>query len=185
MAGDGPIDIMQDFADLYAREEMLAFFDFTIGRGEAPPISGLCRISKPKGSATSSHYLSLTFVIDAPDEATRKAAQEALDQLEPDRVRKALPEIREVITVPTINSGSENYVVQADLLMQAAPGRPFIVQQLVPTIERTTGLKMTDFVWWQTTPSGSAKAAAAPSPEPEGSMVSRLSKYLKQQLGLE
>jgi hypothetical protein len=185
-ASDGPIDILQDFANIYAREEMLAFFDFAIDRSSGPAVTGLCRISRPKSAATGSHYLSLTFVVDAPDDEARQLAQAALDALEPEAVRQALPEIREVIAVPTINSSSESFIMQADLLMQMDPPRAFIAQQLVPLLGRLTGFKVTDFVWWKTpAPGASVAGAAPPTPVDAGdSLVARFSKYLRQQLGL-
>jgi hypothetical protein len=183
-AADQPIDLLQDFASLYAREEMLAFFDFGIDRGGAPAVSGLCRLSKPKAAAAGSQYLSLTFVVDTPDEKARSAAEAALDRIAPQPLQTMLPEVREVVAVPSIDSSPESYVVQIDLLMHGESSRPFIAGQLVPVIARLGGLKVIEFVWWEAAPAARTPAAPAKGPAESGSLVTRLSRYLKEQLGL-
>jgi hypothetical protein len=184
-SSDGQIDLMQDFASLYAREEMLAFFDFALDRPAAPAVSGLCRISQPKSGGTGSHYLSLTFIVDTPDDAARTMAQRALDKLEPDALSKALPEIREVIIVPSINASSDSYVAQADLMMRVEPPRAFIAAQLVPALGRLTGFKIVEFVWWEA-PKTASKAAGSDAGRSTGtsSLASRLSQFFKEQLGI-
>jgi hypothetical protein len=179
-----PIDILQDFASLYAREEMMAFFDFGIDRGGAPPVSGLCRLSKPKNPRAGGQYLSLTFVVDTPDDAARGAAQAALDRIAPEPLRSMLPEVREVVAVPSIDTTPESYVVQLDLMMHADPTRPFLSGQLVPAIARLSGLKVVELVWWDNPPVA-PKGPAAAGPVTAGSLVARLRRYLKEQLGGE
>jgi len=185
-AGDGRIDLMQDLTKLYQREEMLAFFDFQIERAGRDPIAGICRISRPKDAASKVRYLSLTFVIDTPDEAARDAALVALDRIAPAPLRSALPEIREVLPVPSLSGADESLVTQIDLLVQTDPARAFIAGQLVPAVGRLAGLNVSDFVWWEApkAPPTSPPKAAAPAAAPEESLVGRLRRFLKDQLGI-
>jgi hypothetical protein len=190
-SADQPIDLMQDLANLYAREEMLAFFDFTVECRNGAPVCGLCRIARPKQASSGAHYISLTFVVDTPDEAARAAAQTAIDRIAPQPLRAVLPEVREVIAVPSINSTPDSYVAQADLLMHSDPTRPFITGQLVPAVAKLARMTVTDLTWWSSSPAAPRKDAPAtaksrpPLAEAQGSLVTRLSTYLKQQLGLQ
>lgn len=191
-AADGRIDLMQDLTKAYQREEMLAFFDFRIERAGREAVSGICRISRPKDAASRVRYLSLTFVVDTPDEAARDAALTALDRIAPAPLRSALPEIREVLPVPSLSGADESLVTQIDLLVQTDPARAFIAGQLVPALGRLAGLKVSDFVWWETPKPAAAapappRAASAPQAQaaaPEQSLVSRLRRFLKDQLGM-
>lgn len=183
-AGDGRIDLMQDLTRLYQREEMLAFFDFHIAHPGRDPVAGLCRISRPKDAATKVRYLSLTFVVDTPDEAARDTALAALDRIAPEPIRRALPEIREVLPVPSLSGADESLVTQIDLLVQTDPARAFIAGQLVPAIGRLAGLEVSDFVWWEAPkapPTSPPEAAAAAAQDQ--SLVGRLRRFLRDQLG--
>jgi len=188
--GDGRIDLMQDLTKLYQREEMLAFFDFQIERPNRDAVAGICRISRPKDAASRVRYLSLTFVVDTPDEAARDAALTALDGISPNALRSVLPEIREVLPVPSLSGSEESLVTQIDLLVQTDPARAFIAGQLVPAVGRLAGLKVSDFVWWETpkpapaTGAASAGAAKPAAPAPDQSLVGRLRRFLKDQLGI-
>ncbi len=65
------IDLRQELIDLYADEQMLAFFEFTLERPGNEALSGLCRIARPKPHSSTLRYLSLIFLVDTPDSATR------------------------------------------------------------------------------------------------------------------
>ncbi|MCK6555561.1 hypothetical protein L6Q96_13430 [Candidatus Binatia bacterium] len=189
-ASDGRIDLMQDFTRLYQREEMLAFFDFRIAPPGREAIGGLCRISRPKDAASKVRYLSLTFVVDTPDEAARQAAMTALDRIAPAPLRQTLPEIREVLPVPSLSGSDESLVTQIDLLVHTDPARAFIAGQLVPVIGRLAGLEITDFVWWEapkappTSPPKAAAPTSARAAAADVSLVGRLRRFLRDQLGI-
>ncbi len=151
------IDILQEFVDLYAREEMLAFFDFTLERAGRDPISGLCRISKPKSGRSKLQYLSLTFVVDTPDDDSRTRIRSALEKLDGEAMKEHVPAVVEVVPVPSLGTSSESYVTQADILLNAEPDEKFVSTQLVPAVRALTELKAAEVVWW-----GDRAAAAAP-----------------------
>lgn len=155
------IDIVQEFVDLYKQEEMLAFFEFRIGgpRGTA----GLCRISRQKGDAAGTRYLSLTFLVDAPDDTSRAAADAALNRLDDAAMQAALPTIAAVVPIPVMIHGGENYVRQVDVMLRA-PGevsKAFVNDRLLPVVFRLSGITTTAVEWWD------ESAAAAPSKSAE------------------
>ncbi len=64
---EGIIDLRQELIDLYASEQMLAFFEFTLAHPGNEALSGLCRIAQPKPHRSTLRYLSLIFLVDTPD----------------------------------------------------------------------------------------------------------------------
>jgi hypothetical protein len=168
-------DIVQEFVDLYKREEMLAFFDFTLEREGRDPISGLCRISQPKRGKSKMRYLSLTFLADTPDADARAAVQAVLASLEGSGLKASLPEVFEVVLVPVMSAGGENYVGQIDLLLDRDldTDRRFLSVRLLPAIRQCTGAKAGEMVWWD-----SAESRPTPPAERTGSLLSRLMQLL-------
>jgi len=149
MAGDR-IDIVQQFVDLASHEETLAAFDFTVPSATGADVSGLCRVSKPRGRVGGLAYLSLVFVADAADEAARGAIDAALSEFESLPVRTALPMVQDVVPLPAMTQGGESYVRQIDLLFQAHvdPGMPFVRDRLLPMLRRHVTLTVGDVIWW-------------------------------------
>jgi hypothetical protein len=145
---DERIDIIQDFVDLYQHEETLAFFEFQCRRTGGDPVSGLCRISKPKGGTM--RHLSLTFMVDTPDERTRDGVDEVLARIEGDTFRTALPPVAAVVAAPPISSDAENYVRQLDIMLQGPidSGKPFIAEQLMPVLQEFHDGEASALVWW-------------------------------------
>jgi hypothetical protein len=163
---DEPIDIMQEVIDLYGREEMLAFFDFGIERAGQAPLSGICRISKPKDQGQL-RYLSLVFVVDTPDVASQRFVPKLLGKLDSDALRAHVAELAEAVVMPASASRPENYVQQIDLLLDAdvEPDQSFISAKLLPAIRNLTGLHTSELVWWNETSPSAAKPAAQRAPD--------------------
>lgn len=160
MKEDEVIDITQQFVDLYAREEMLCFFDFAIARPGEPELSGLCRISKPKQDQSSLRYLSMVFVVDTPDQKSRREVPSVFTRLEGDSLKAFVAEVAEVLAVPAPSAHSENYVHQIDVLLDAdtEPDERFVSAMLVPAVRTLSGLRTNEIVWW-----GDADPQRAPS----------------------
>ena len=177
MPDDGRIDIFQEFVSLSNQEQMLAFFDFQL-EASGRLLSGLCRVSKPKGSDRSTSYVSLTFVVDTPDEPARRAIEGALANLETDTLKAAVPGVQELLSVPVIDVGADNYVQQADVLLERGikPDEMFLGQRLIPAIQKITRIKAADVVWWETSAAPPASAKPAPA-QPEGSLLSSIRQY--------
>ncbi len=177
-----PIDIIQEFVDQYAREEMVAFFDFVVEREAQQPVSGLCRIARPKGGGSEMHYLSLSFVADTPDDEARATARAALGKIDGPALRQAVHEVAEAIPVPSFGVGPESCLAQIDVLFQADPDRQLIAQQLIPAIQRIAQLRAADIVWWDAVPAADAPSAS-PGPAAAGSsLVGRLRGQLRHYL---
>jgi hypothetical protein len=179
MSDQRPIDIMREFVDLYGAEEMLAFFDFGIERPGKGAIAGLCRLSRPKSSGARMQYVSLTFVVDTPDEDARNAVGAVLERIDADGLRRAVAEVSDVVAMPGIGDASQTYVAQADILLDTAPDKQFIALRLLPAIRRLMQVKPTEVVWW-----AEPVAPATPSHHPavsaqsEASLVGSIKSYL-------
>jgi hypothetical protein len=186
---DQRIDIMQELVELNQHEEMLAFFEFNLERPGSEPVAGLCKISKPKGGGDRLPYLSLTFMVDTPDDASTATVETALAQLERDAFKASLPSVVEVVTVPSMTSGSENSVRQLDIMLaeHVDPGQPFIMDRLLPALRSFAGLQAKQVVWWDTaTESPAAPHNEATSAEAApASLLNNLRAYLKRLVDAE
>jgi len=145
-----PIDIFREFIDQYAREDMLAFFEFTVNLAGQGLVPGLCRISQPKAGSSRLKYLSLTFVIDTPEEETRPPLQKVLSRIEETKLRTILPQVAGVVPTPTIYTGSEHYIKQIDVLLSdnSIPDQGFILEKLVPALREITQIEISEVSWW-------------------------------------
>lgn len=177
MSDQKPIDIMQEFVDLYGKEEMLAFFDFSIERPGMQAIAGLCRISRPKSSGAKMQYLSLTFVVDTPDESARDAVAAVLERIDADRLRRAVTGVSEVVSMPSMGGTAQTYVAQADILLDTVPDKQFIALRLLPAIRSLMQVKPTEVVWWSEPAATPSPHAAVPA-ESDASLVGSIKAYL-------
>ncbi len=172
-----PIDIIQEFVELYTHEETLAFFEVQISAEGESKVSGLCRISRPKSADARGKYISLTFTFDTPDEKARSTVDAALAKLEGEHLRELLPTIAAVVPLPPLTQNSETYVRQLDLMLEGHidPGKLFIAGRLLPAVQRVARLTPSAVVWWDE----AANAAAASPAEPEAAgLADRLKQYL-------
>lgn len=179
MSDSKPIDIVQEFAELSSKEDFLAFFDFTLARPGRQPVSGLCKISKPKSGGGQPKYLSLTFIVDTPDDDAGNRIDDVLRTMADSELQRTLPQVTEVVLLPSISSDHDTYVRQTDVLLAPSidPGRFFVAERLVPAICSATQFTITEIVWWdEMDPAGSPDQA-------EASLTSRLRKYVTAQWG--
>ncbi len=146
------IDIGQEIIDLYAGERTLAFFDFGLERPGKESLVGLCRIAQPKDHTATLSYLSLSFLVDTPDAASRTAVREALSAVAGETLKAAIPEITDLVSGPSQMAGSESYMVQMDLLLEGGADERSILTQLVPAIARLAQLQTTRLEWWKESP---------------------------------
>ncbi|NKC15331.1 MAG: hypothetical protein GKR94_25000 [Gammaproteobacteria bacterium] len=86
---EGIIDLRQELIELYAGEQMLVFFEFTLEHPENEALSGLCRIAQPKPHRSTLRYLSLIFLVDTHDSANRPVVRKALARLEGSALKTA------------------------------------------------------------------------------------------------
>ena len=159
----GVIDLRQELIDLYAGEQMLAFFEFTLERPGNDDLSGLCRIARPKPHRSTLRYLSLIFLVDTPDAATRLVVQKALARLEGSALKTAVPGMTDGAILSSLHSSTENYVAQTDLLLESEVNKAFITTQLIPAITHIAQLHLTHVEWWEESRSLTAPPANTPS----------------------
>lgn len=176
------IDVMQELVELYQHEELLAFFEFSIERPGAAPVNGLCKISKPKAGDAATRYLSLTFMADAPDDASTATIEAAFAGLDRDAFQHALPSVDAVVPVPTMTRGAELHVRQYDLMLNPRldPGETFVMERLLPALRSFAGLHAHHVVWWDGKAQRPAEGADAAAAAPEArSVLGSLRSYLK------
>ena len=177
---EGVIDLRQELIDLYASEQMLAFFEFTLERPGNEALSGLCRIAQPKPHRSTLRYLSLIFLVDTPDSATRLVVQKALARLEGNALKTAVPGMTDGAIISSLNSSTENYIAQTDLLLESEVNKAFITTQLIPAIARIAQLHLTHIEWWEESRSLAAPPADAPSPP--SSLLATVRDWLRRSL---
>ena len=177
---EGIIDLSQELIDLYAGEQMLAFFEFTLERPGDDDLSGLCRIARPKSDRSTLRYLSLIFLVDTPDSATRLVVQKALARLEGSALKTAVPGMTDGAIVSSLSSSTENYVAQTDLLLESEVNKASITTQLIPAIARIAQLHLTHVEWWEESRSLAAPPADTPSSLP--SLLTTVRDWLRRSL---
>ena len=177
---EGIIDLRQELIDLYAGEQMLAFFEFTLERPGNEALSGLCRIAQPKPHRSTLRYLSLIFLVDTHDSATRLVVQKVLARLEGSALKTAVPGMTDGAIISSLNSSTENYIAQTDLLLDSEVNKAFITVQLIPAIARIAQLHLTHVEWWEESRSLAVPPADAPSPP--SSLLATVRDWLRRSL---
>ena len=155
---------------LYAGEQMLAFFEFTLERPGNEALSGLCRVAQPKRHRSALRYLSLSFLVDTPDSATRPVVRKALALLEGVALKTAVPDMTDGAIISSLNSSTESYIAQTDLLLGSEVNKAFIMTKLIPAIARIAQLHLTHVEWWEESPPSRLPSArfALPAVLPAG-----------------
>ena len=174
------IDLRQELIALYAGEQMLAFFEFTLERPGNEALSGLCRIAQPKRHRSALRYLSLIFLVDTPDSATQLVARKALALLEGAALKTAVPDMTDGAIISSLNSSTESYIAQTDLLLGSEVNKAFIMTKLIPAIARTAQLHLTHVEWWEESPPPASPPLASPSPQ--SSLLATVRDWLRQSL---
>ena len=174
------IDLRQELIALYAGEQMLAFFEFTLERPGNEALSGLCRVAQPKRHRSTLRYLSLSFLVDTPDSATRPVVRKALALLEGVALKTAVPDMTDGAIISSLNSSTESYIAQTDLLLGSEVNKAFIMTKLIPAITRIAQLHLTHVEWWEESPPSASPPLASPSPQ--SSLLATVRDWLRQSL---
>ena len=174
------IDLRQELIALYAGEQMLAFFEFTLERPGNEALSGLCRVAQPKRHRSALRYLSLSFLVDTPDSATRPVVRKALALLEGVALKTAVPDMTDGAIISSLNSSTESYIAQTDLLLGSEVNKAFIMTKLIPAIARIAQLHLTHVEWWEESPPSASPPLASPSPQ--SSLLATVRDWLRQSL---
>jgi hypothetical protein len=150
MTENKSVDIMQEFVGLFEKEDMVSFFDFQHTVQEKESVSGFCKITKPKKGTTELNYLSLVFIIDSPDAETRSSISDAMKKFNEDSLKKYLPAIKTVISMPAMDAAPETYLKQVDIIFETrfTADKRFIFEELYPAIRDVTHFNVEEMSWW-------------------------------------
>lgn len=178
------IDLYREFIDVFRKEEMLAFFDFQADAGDVGPLSGLCKISRPKPGKADSRYLSLLFIIETPDEKVWKEAEARFGKIEWDGLQDRLPEFESALSIPfTLKEFSGDYFLEIDIYLKdtAVISRSFILGTLCPSVFSVAGLTAGEPVFREDLPDAEhdLKEAIIANKESGDSLISRLRDFFK------
>lgn len=144
------IDIRQNLVDLFALEEMLAYFEFQdVGDGE-DHLSGICKISRSKKGKTRQGYLSLLFIIDTPEDKTISAFRNAMGALTEENFKLHLPELDTVVSMPPMAVAHDFHLKHVDIIIDEPllDDRAFLSGKLYPALRNILNLETSELVWW-------------------------------------
>jgi hypothetical protein len=151
MSLEGLVDLNQELADLFKKEEMLAFFDFRLVVSEGETLSGLCKISRPKAGEGASTYLSLLSVTDVPEGSTWALVDGAMAAVGWEQIKRHLACVESVMSMPIRKPIKGVYLRETYVYLSAAPGAPlesYLENRLYPAIVKATGFEAGDLVIW-------------------------------------
>ncbi len=148
------IDLDRQLRELFKKERMLAFFDFRVSLGGAEPLSGLCKISQPKGGSPQPQYLSLLFLIDTPNATDWQQVGDYTGHLNWDAFLRELPGVETVLPLPHLHRGTGIYFKEVDIYLNSAEQitKPYVLSKLYPAILRVMKLTGGEVVFWDDVP---------------------------------
>lgn len=155
------IDIDGELRDLVASEEVLAYFDFVLplgdGKDGAGQIEGLCKVSRPRERNSRSTYLSLFFIVDAHDEASRRAIDAHIGRAD---WSASIPGVDCVLAIPHRDATAGLFLKEVDVYLDGSqpPTASFVRDVLQAAIARTTGLRPGEVTAWEESPQSDAGA---------------------------
>jgi hypothetical protein len=151
---DNRIDLDKQLIDLFNKEEMLAFFDFQLTIKSGERVSGLCKISKSKEKDSNSKYFSLLFVIDTPDDASRKDVKSYVESINWDILQIDLPQVENVFSIPHANIDNRYYFKEVYIIVgrNTEIMKPYVIDRLYPAIKKIEGIECGEIVFWDDSP---------------------------------
>jgi hypothetical protein len=171
------IDIDRELRDLVATEEVLAYFDFVLPLNEGGTrceIEGLCKVSRPRERNSRSTYLSLFFIVDAPDEATRRAVDAHMKRADWLACGTAVAGVDCVLAIPHRGGGAGLFLKEVDVYLDGSQpaDAAFVRDALQPAIARTAGLRPGELTVWEDADADAVRPAA-----PGATLLDRLRRF--------
>jgi hypothetical protein len=170
------IDLKQSTLNALKTEEMLAYTMFNAVVEGGPPLEGFCKISKPK-IVGKLKYFSIFYIIDTPDENSRNAATLLTSKIDWKRLKQMLPEVESEMGIPHQNI-AEYLFMEREIFMNNPEclSKDYIFRTLYPTLEKLTGFRGNDLLFWDT----ETEPKASPSLDIQGnrSLLDRLKAFL-------
>ena len=116
---DRVIDLDEEYFDLLKKEEIFAFFDFSLRLPGDRNVSGLCKVSRPKSEGAGSHYFAMVFILDAADDAVCQALNEYFKAIDWEDLRGSVPGIVSFVAMPHLSQRAGVYIKEVDVYLTA------------------------------------------------------------------
>ena len=154
MAEDNVIDLRQQIVDLFNKEEMLAFFDFTLRVGASETATGLCKISRPKSGKSQAQYYSMLFMIDTSTEEIRMDVGRHMGSVNWEGLANEIPGIESVMSMRGVDLGPTVYFQETDVYVKKGTDITprTIVGDVYPAVVKAAGLRAGELVLWEDLP---------------------------------
>lgn len=179
------LDLERELVDLAAKEEVLAFFDFVLtlptASGSGHDVEGLCKVSRPRERRSRATYVSLLFIVDAQDAATRQALESHMKNVDWGSPEMAPPGVDCVLPVPYRNAAEGLFLKEIDVYLDGtrAPDTAFVREVLQPAVVRATGIRPGEITAWADTP----EAPAVSEPVKSETLLERLRRLVGLEAG--
>jgi hypothetical protein len=161
------IDMDSQFTSLFNTEEMLAFFPFQMTPDGSEQVDGLCKISRPKEGKNGGRYFSLLYIIDTPNDATRRGVEASLKRINWGGMNRLLPEIECVLPITYPDKDKENLLAEYDVFVNQSCelSRSYVFHNLFPAIAQTSGFSNGELIFWDS----AKESSKTPPPERKNS----------------
>ena len=149
---DRVIDLDEEFLTLARKEEMFAFFDFSLSLPGAQTASGLCKISRPKSADSKSHYISLLFMLDAADDPKCQSINEYVNRIDWEELNKSIAEVASVVPMPYLSKRAGLYIREVVIYLTGDNLERRFFAKLHSSLARVGGLKAETLIFWDDIP---------------------------------
>jgi hypothetical protein len=171
------IDLSRQLTDLFNKEQMLAFFDFRFTPVGHEPVSGLCKISRPKGTGEQTQYVSLLFLIDTPNDESWEHVNAFVNLINWEAFRRELPMVDTVLSIPHLIHKTDIYFKETAIYLSSnfAVSKYYVSSKLFPAISKVVGLQAGELIFWEDLPESKQEIRhLVPEKGPSHSLVARL-----------
>jgi|GEM_PF-1578512 hypothetical protein len=159
------IDLDKELSELFTREELFGFFDIGVPLADDKTVSGLCKISKPKGGASKPKYFSLLFVIDTQDRETWGEVDRYMGRIDWSGFARVSGNVQDALPMLSKSFGSGNYVKEVYIYLQSVSGfsKEYVFNKLFASIPAVTGLEVGSLTFWDDLPETGPQPSAPKS----------------------
>ena len=154
MTEDNVIDLRQQVVDLFNKEEMLAFFDFSLEVGGTGTATGLCKVSRPKRAKSQARYYSMLFMIDTPDAAMRRDIGMYMGRVNWQGLADEIPGVESVLSMRGVDLGPTVFFQETDVYVKQGTDvtARYIANDVYPAVVKAVGLRPGELVFWEDLP---------------------------------
>jgi len=175
-------DLISLLGDVFKKEDMVAFFEFSHEVSNQEVVSGLCRISRPKKGDSNLNYIALTFVLDTPDLATVNSFTAIAKKFRTDNLSRYLDTVKSTMLLPPISPSHALSIREVEIVFQEGSvlDREFILDWLYPTILSITKFKSQDIIFCDSGQNDFSNQEQLNAEEQKGSsLIKRITSLLK------